>query len=948
MSEGQEHETGDPLVEREAELLTLRGAVERALLSRGSVVVVRGQAGIGKSRLLTATAAIAADRAVRVLSARGGVLERDLAYGALRLLLDAPLAALGPAERAEVLGGAAALAAPALAVAAGDGGAGELDRGLAVEHGLYWTVANLAERQPLLLVLDDVHWFDAPSLRFLVYLARRLADLPVAMVVATRPDERAEESLLVDQLLEEPGVEELRPSALSVAGVGALLEARMGDDVAPEFAASCHDVVNGNPFLLSQLVVALVADGVPPTVRGVLHLKEVRAPTVARATLLRLARMPVGATGLATAVAVLGDGVSLDQAAALADLDAPTAAVAADRLVVEGLMTSAVPLGFAHPIVREAVYGELGPAERGRWHARAAELLGAAGAGDERIAAHLLPTVATGSETSAATLRRAALRALERGAPDIAARYLARALAEPPPPEERGATALALGTAGFLAGAPVSEVEQHLRHALRLVREPVARRDAWLLLSRTSAMDTSIPGAVAILDEALIDLAGSAPELLAPLMHERCGQGITHPETFASSIDLMAEPPATAQSPADRLALCHHANRRCFAGTSARATEDLAIAALADGRLVHDLGPESTTLHQLAYALATTDRHDLALSFLGAALTASQDRGSAFGIAGALGTRSITHFLRGDLAEAEADGYQALGVPGVPSFVVPAISAFTCLALVERGALDDADALLVAAGCGPRLPEVTHMHYAFWARGRLRLAQGRLEEARADLAEFGRRSERVELLTPVVPWRADSALLHARLGLLDDAARLAGEYDELARGWGTPRVLGVSARTRGLLAGGEPGLALLREAVEAHAGSPARLEHAYSLAELGAALRRAGRRTEAVDVLRSAGETAEHCGAGALVSRIREELVVAGVGGRQFAVAGVDALTPSELRVARMAASGGTNKQIAETLYVTAKTVENHLGRVYLKLGITSRADLPVALDGAG
>jgi DNA-binding CsgD family transcriptional regulator len=948
VSGGQELGTAGPLVERDGELLTLRGAVEQSLLGRGSVVVVRGQAGIGKSRLLQATADIAADCGVRVLGARGGVLERDLAYGALRLLLDVPLAALGTAERAEVLGGAAALAAPALAIAAADGGTGEPDRGLAVEHGLYWTVANLAERQPLLLVLDDVHWFDAPSLRFLVYLARRLRDLPVAMVVATRPDERADESLLVDQLLEEPGVVELRPSSLSVGGVGAVLRTRMGDEVADEFAASCHDVVSGNPFLLSQLVGALVSDGVAPTARGVLHLKEVRAPTVARATLLRLARMPVGAAGLATAVAVLGDGVSLDQAAVLADLDVPTAAVAADRLVVEGLMASAVPLGFAHPMVREAVYGELGPALRGRWHARAAELLAATGAGDERVAAHLLPTVPTGSETSAATLRRAARRAQDRGAPDIAARYLARALAEPPPLAERGATALELGTAGFLAGAPVAEVEQHVRRALLLVQEPAARRDAWLLLSRTSAMDTSVPGAVAILDEALVDLAGSPSELLAPLVHERCGQGITHPETFASSIDLMGEPPATAHSPAERLALCHHANRRCFAGTSARATEELALAALADGRLVHDLGPESTTLHQLAYALATTDRPDLALSLLGAALAASQDHGSAFGIAGALGTRSITRFLRGDLTEAEADGYQALDVPGVPSFVVPAISAFTCLALIERGALDDADALLVAAGCGPQLPEVTHMHYAFWARGRLRLAQGRLEDARADFAEFARRSERVELRTPVVPWRADSALLHARLGLVEDAARLAGEYDELARAWGTPRVLGVSARTRGLLAGGEPGLALLREAVEAHAGSPARLEHAYSMTELGAALRRAGRRTEAVDVLRSGGETAEHCGAAALVTRVREELVVAGVGGRQFAVAGVDALTPSELRVARMAASGGTNRQIAETLYVTAKTVENHLGRVYLKLGITSRADLPVALDGSG
>ena len=347
-----------------------------------------------------------------------------------------------------------------------------------------------------------------------------------------------------------------------------------------------------------------MSDGVAPTARGVLHLKEVRAPTVARATLLRLARMPVGAAGLATAVAVLGDGVFSDQAAALADVDVSTAAVAADRLVVEGLMASAVPLGFAHPMVREAVYGECGPALRGRWHARAAELLAATGAGDERVAAHLLPTVPTGSETSAATLRRAARRAARTVSPDIAARYLARALAEPPPPGERGATALELGTAGFPPAHQRPRSSSTYAGRCCWCRSRRHDRGAWLLLSRTSAMDTSVPGAVAILDEALVDLAGSPAELLAPLVHERCGQGITHPETFASSIVLMGEPPATAHSPAERLALCHHANRRCFAGTSARTTEELALAALADGRLVHDLGPESATLHQLAYALA--------------------------------------------------------------------------------------------------------------------------------------------------------------------------------------------------------------------------------------------------------------------------------------------------------------------------------------------------------
>jgi len=147
---------------------------------------------------------------------------------------------------------------------------------------------------------------------------------------------------------------------------------------------------------------------------------------------------------------------------------------------------------------------------------------------------------------------------------------------------------------------------------------------------------------------------------------------------------------------------------------------------------------------------------------------------------------------------------------------VPWISATLCLALVDRGALDEADAVIAGSGCGPQPPEFPHMNDVFWARGRLPAAQGRLPEALDDLHEYGRRCARAEMRTPAIPWRADAALLHSRLGDRAAADRLAGEYDKLARAWDTPRVIGISARTRGLIDGGDPGLALLHQAVEAH------------------------------------------------------------------------------------------------------------------------------------
>ncbi|ADB50840.1 transcriptional regulator, LuxR family [Conexibacter woesei DSM 14684] len=988
------------IVERGEELRRIGAALGAAALGSGTLVVVEGPAGIGKSRLLAEACALAEQDGFQLLRARGGALERDLAYGAVRQLLERPLAALDPAARADVLGGAAALAAPALgppaladpardvpapdqpapggpalggpalggpalggpapdqpalaAPALGEpagstpGPASPPDRRFGVEHGLFWCVANLAERGPLLLTVDDAHWVDGPSLRFVHYLARRVLDLPVALLVALRGDERGAEPTLAAELTVEPDAVVLRPQPLTADGVAAVLGERMASPVAAEFAASCHAAVRGNPFLLSELGGALVADGVRPTAEAAGRVRRVRPHTLARAILLRLARLPAGATELATAVAVLGDAATPALARDLARLDEPTAAAALDRLAAAQILSPALPLDFVHPIVREVVDGELGPAARADWHARAAALALAHGGPIEHAAPHLLWTTPAGDATTTRALRRAARGALDRGAPDIATRYLERALAEPPPADERAATLLELGGAGFLAGEPITAVKAHAREAVSLIDEPATRVGAWLLLSRLTAMDQSVPGAVAVLEEALADLGGAPgvdPEQLAALENELCGHGQTHPQTLARAVARMDEraPPA-GRTPAERLALCNLASRSCFTGRSAALTGELALRALAGGKLATDLGPDSNSLHQVAFALAAADHADATLTLLDGVLAESRARGSVFGVAGALGTRSIVRYLIGALPEAEADGHQALAVPGVPPFVVPAISGFLALALVERGALDEADAVLTAGGCGPRLPEVLHMHFAFWARSRVRAAQGRPADALDDLAELRRRCERVELRNAAIPWRADAALLHARVGDDDAAARLAGEYDELARAWGTPRTLGIAARTRGLLAEREQGLVLLREAVALHESSPARLEHARSLLELGAALRREGLRAEAIEQLNRAAEVATQCGATVLAARAREELGIAGAVGRQHAFSGVEALTPSELRIARMAADGLTNRAIAETLFVTAKTVENHLGRTYAKLGIRSRTALADAL----
>jgi DNA-binding CsgD family transcriptional regulator len=183
-----------------------------------------------------------------------------------------------------------------------------------------------------------------------------------------------------------------------------------------------------------------------------------------------------------------------------------------------------------------------------------------------------------------------------------------------------------------------------------------------------------------------------------------------------------------------------------------------------------------------------------------------------------------------------------------------------------------------------------------------------------------------------------------QLGEQDEARRLATEELDLARIWGAPRALGAALRASGLIEGGKRGLALLEEAVEVLRESPAKLEHAKARTELGAALRRANRRSRARDELRHAVELATLCGAVPLAKRAETELLATGARPRRVALSGVESLTPSERRVAELAAQGPTNREIAQALFITQRTVEVHLTSIYRKLAINSRSQLAAAL----
>jgi predicted ATPase len=334
-----------PLVERERELEALDRMLAGARRGEGAAAIIEGPAGIGKSRLLMAAAAAAED--LEVLRARGSELERDFPFGVVRQLFEPVLFGAADVERDRLLAGAGALSQRVLAEsAANDRDAADA---YAILHGLYWFAANLAEAKPVLMLVDDAQWADAASLRYLVFLLRRLDGMPVALLLAMRSGEAGVEEVPLDEFVADPDVVVIRPVVLSDGAIAHMLQVTLGEAPAPEFLAACQQATGGNPFLVRELLSELAAAGVGATAANAAHVAQLSAGGVARAIRARLRRLPRGCLELARAVGVLGDGCELTLASRLAGLDDPDAVRAADALAAASILEPSHPLTFVPP-----------------------------------------------------------------------------------------------------------------------------------------------------------------------------------------------------------------------------------------------------------------------------------------------------------------------------------------------------------------------------------------------------------------------------------------------------------------------------------------------------------------------------------------------------------------------------------------------------------------------
>jgi DNA-binding CsgD family transcriptional regulator/DNA polymerase III delta prime subunit len=932
------------LLERTHELAAVDDALQAARAGRGSLTLIEGPPGIGKTELLAAAVARAQRFGLLVLSTDGDELESPAPYAVVRRLFASALTALDPASRDRLLVGAAGRAGSLVDPAGGAHPAPLESAG--VLHGLYWLTANMATDGPMLLVVDDLQWSDPGSARWLVYLARRIEGLAVALMVGTRQAQPGGDELL-RALRPIAGPRGLQPAPLSVAAVHDLARALLGGDVEHAFSEACRRATGGNPFHVTELLQALRRDRATGTASEALAIDRLAPGTVVDATLARLGRLPSEARIVAEAVALLEPRAELRWITDLTGLHIDAATAAADSLLNLGLLQGVAPCRFEDPILRLAVESAIAPARRDSLHRKAATTLMQADMPMGDVATHLMRTPPLGEPWVVPVLRHAARQASARGSPEAAAGYLRRALAEPPTRQERRELLLDLGEAESAIGSP--RAIEWLREALALAENPDQLARVALALGPELFVAGASDEAYELVSNVLERI--DASETQPPLELHACLIALAGPagrmtETAERADALAARAPDG--SPAAAAMQTWLAVRAMVEGRHRDHVRGLADGALATraqlsgahGRAMGAAGP--------AIALVGVDELERAEALFTDAIDAASQTGRRRSLESSAALRGYTRRRRGDLAEAERDIEPILasvvaGEPLRPATIVALITQV--LVLIDRGRPDAAEALAgraPIAAASDRQPIVALLCHA---QAAAQLAQGKFEPAAATLARVGEVCEANGIRSPVViPWRSDLSLALAAMDRHAEGIRLASIELRLAERCDVDRARGVALRALGLLTGGRAGLQHLEAAVHVLRCSPARLELGWASFELGAALRRAVGRREARVPLDRALDVALECGAHLLAQRCRDELKAIGARQRSVPQTGVDALTRSERRVCGLASEGLKNADIAQALFVSMRTVETHLSNAYRKLGIRSRTELPRAL----
>jgi DNA-binding CsgD family transcriptional regulator len=906
--------------------------------------VIEGPAGAGKSALLNVLAAEAAEAEVRVLRATGLELERGYPLGVVRQLFEPALYRLDPLERDEVFSGVAALAEELLTGRDAPSGPKLADAGFALAHSFYWVVAGLSDLGPLALVVDDIQWADLLSLRVLAFVLGRSQELPLLVALARRDAPDSELSDALSAVLGGPA-SLIRPAPLSGQAIGMLLADSVGSALDDDVLAEAERLTEGNPLFVRELAGALSAYGDSDAEDPLSALRAAAPTAVGRRARRTLARLDEDAQTIARAAATLGEEVPLQRAAVIAELSAERAGPAADALARAGILIVGEPLRFRHPLVREAVLNSIEPRSRALAHARSARLLIAAGEPPELAAVHLLQSDPAGDPKVVSILRAAATRANDAAAHQLAIDALRRAMREPP---ERAVRPLVLKELAMVEArigdpATIEHFEEAFRNdaSLELVADGAAVYASYLanqgMLAEAQALIDRVIGAVGNRERRLA-LEAEVYALSYGIPNAR--------ERLVRVTEVL-----TGESPTERVLLAWRACDALGAGEMSVAdAAPLVAVAMKEEVLLGQFGPDSTIYIRMLVDLAGLQDYEWVGRELDLAVDEARRRSAWFGLTIASMMRSVIATIRGELLKAEADARTAVEIAAQMGWLAGAPSPLISLIKVLTGTGDfpEAERLLDEYGFSGPLPDAPLFNELLDARGRLRLFEGQPERAIEDLVELRRRLRRdgataqawADLASGLVPTLV-------QLGRADEGREVAETALRQGRVSGIPRTIADGLRTCALARADGPDVEQLWEAAAIYERIGTRVVLARTLVDIGAALRRRRQPAAAREPLRRALDLARACGARPLAERAEHELRAAGARPRRDRITGRDALTATELRVANLATEGMTNRQIAETLFVTKKTVESHLDRVFHKLDIHSRGELQQALSAA-
>ena len=912
------------LLERDHELAMAHTAVTAAARGRGGVLVVGGPPGAGRSALLDAVCA-AVPPEFLVLRGDAAAAERDFGFGLVQQLCQPLVSAAAPADVDRWLRGPAAPVRPLLLDEPWSPGHAVHE---AVLHGLHSFLVNVSEDRPVLLAVDDLQWADAPSLRWLAYLGRRVrtARILVAGALCEGRDVR-EPRLLGDVCATANHV--LEPVPLSPHAVGTLLAEVSGLDPTPPAVAACHDVTGGNPAAVHTVLSALRAEG-----RWTFVARDLQ-PLLRDRRLAELESAPVEVRTLASAMAVLGDVADPELLCGLAGTDHLTYKSALSALDRCRLLADLAAPRLVHATVRDGVLAALPATVRERLHRVAARLLRDAAHPAEEVAEHLMLAGRGFDHAEIAVLRAAAGAALDRGATETAARYLRAALLNHlEPGTERAQLLVALAAAE--RSADPGAAARHVMMALPQL--PAAEERAVAALS--------VPPTLAATEPALV---GSVRDAWAEVTtHDREGRQrqlaarLTARMRLLALHDRVADPVAGTDPPADPAGLAEvddllasGAGRELLAvrayGAALGGTRSSAEVA---GLIARVLAREPATpahAHTALPVLVPTAVAADAVADLGDWLELVGREARRTGSAGERALLdaevAVLHAATGRLALAQETATAALAAAGQdwPETTVLAVTALTSVALRTQDA-ELAGRVLAHAppSSDPRLAAAATV-----LRGMTDALAGDWAAALDRFLDCGHRLRRVGWTGAAgPPWRAWAVAAHRALGDRDAADGLATVEERVATAWGSPGARGRALLLRASLVDGADALELVSRAVDVLRGSADRLGLAAALTVLGR-----GRSDSATiaEGERIAAECGTYWGAedspyGGPVPRLRRSAHVP--------------LTRTEDAVVALVRKGWTNQRIADDLGVTRRAVEKTLTGAYRKLGVPGRAAL--------